>query len=143
MTGSIFIIHFRSNLGPLNIFNKRVRMFQTVPDTSSYVKVRHDSIFKQVMSKIPTLPNSQLFVFNFLLNLAGKKNNPSILSGRGARDWNIKFILEMEISNLLFWRCAGLGQKLYHWGQTMNSSGFVFYLSLVLGLLGYPVLRLE
>lgn len=26
------------------------RMFQTVPDTSSYVKVRHDSVFKQVMT---------------------------------------------------------------------------------------------
>ncbi|XP_041889973.1 Friend leukemia integration 1 transcription factor [Corvus kubaryi] len=37
-------------------------MFQTVPDTSSYVKVRHDSIFKQVMSKIPILPNSRSFV---------------------------------------------------------------------------------
>lgn len=31
------------------------RMFQTVPDTSSYVKVRHDSVFKQVMT--PNLPS--------------------------------------------------------------------------------------
>lgn len=37
-------------------------MFQTVPDTSSYVKVRHDSIFKQVMSKIMILQNSQSLV---------------------------------------------------------------------------------
>ena len=30
------------------------RMFQTVPDTSSYVKVRHDSVFKQVMTPSPS-----------------------------------------------------------------------------------------
>lgn len=69
-------------------------MFQTVPDTSSYVKVRHDSIFKQVMSKIPTLPNSQSFVFNFLLNLAGKKIIPRSWVGEGP---------ETGISNL-FWK---------------------------------------
>ncbi|XP_044852855.1 Friend leukemia integration 1 transcription factor isoform X7 [Mauremys mutica] len=37
----------RSILGPFKIAIKHIRMFQTVPDTSSYVKVRHDSIFKQ------------------------------------------------------------------------------------------------
>jgi len=48
-------LNFRSILGPFKISAKHVRMFQTVPDTSSYVKVRHDSIFKQVMSKITIL----------------------------------------------------------------------------------------
>lgn len=59
---TFFFFNFRSILGLLNISIKQVRMFQTVPDTSSYVKVRHDSIFKQVMSKITILQNSQSFV---------------------------------------------------------------------------------
>lgn len=33
-------------------------MFQTVPDTSSYVKVRHDSIFKQVMTPSTPAPGA-------------------------------------------------------------------------------------
>lgn len=49
-------------------------MFQTVPDTSSYVKVRHDSIFKQVMSKITIFPSLQSFVLLENLDLAGEKN---------------------------------------------------------------------
>lgn len=82
------MIYFRSNLGPLNISNKQVRMFQTVPDTSSYVKVRHDSIFKQVMSKITVLANSQSFVLveNLIPFLTiQQENNPLIFSGRGVR----------------------------------------------------------
>jgi len=66
-------------------------MFQTVPDTSSYVKVRHDSIFKQVMSKITILQNSQSFVlvenlFPLLIAFSReKKKNPSAFGGRGVR----------------------------------------------------------
>lgn len=99
MTGSIFIFYFRSSLGPLNISNKQVRMFQTVPDTSSYVKVRHDSIFKQVMSKITILPNSQSFYWlkiHFLTEFSRGKKSALIFNGREVRDWNIKcIILEM------------------------------------------------
>lgn len=50
---------------------------------------------------------------------------------------------ETEISNVSFWKCAGLSQKLYHWGQTMSLSGLVLYPSLMLGVLGYPMLRLS
>lgn len=132
------MIYFRSNLGPFNISNKPLRMFQTVPDTSSYVKVRHDSIFKQVMSKIPILPNSRSFVLvenliPFLTEFSRRKI-PSTSVGEGA---------EAEISNLSFWKCAGLSKKLSHWGQTMGSGGLVFSPASVLGLLGYPIVRVS
>lgn len=85
----IFFFNFRSILGPLNISIKQVRMFQTVPDTSSYVKVRHDSIFKQVMSKITILQNSQSFalVENLvpILTEFSREKNPSAFGGRGVR----------------------------------------------------------
>lgn len=87
-------------------------MFQTVPDTSSYVKVRHDSIFKQVMSKITILQNSQSFVLvenliPVLTEFSRKKKIPLPLVGEG---------LESQVSELSFWKYA---KKLYYQGPTI------------------------
>lgn len=97
-----FFNYFRSISGPLNISIKQVRMFQTVPDTSSYVKVRHDSIFKQVMSKITILQNSQSLVL--VENLI-----PVIIEF--SRKFPSSFVLESQLSQLSFWKLEGLNQS--------------------------------
>lgn len=57
-------------------------MFQTVPDTSSYVKVRHDSIFKQVMSKITILQKFAIvsidWKFPIPIELSREEKKPSV-----------------------------------------------------------------
>lgn len=97
-----FFYYFRSISGPLNISIKQVRMFQTVPDTSSYVKVRHDSIFKQVMSKTTILQNSQSLVL--VENLI-----PVVIEF--SRKFPSSFVLESQLSQLSFWKSEGLNQS--------------------------------
>lgn len=55
-----------NTLGPVC----QVDMFQTVPDTSSYVKVRHHRLFNQVMLE------GQSGLFSFLLQILCNINNP-------------------------------------------------------------------
>lgn len=67
-------------------------MFQTVPDTSSYVKVRHDSIFKQVMSKVTILQKFAIVCIDWSLipiptELSWEEKEPSVGEGLLLQFW--------------------------------------------------------
>lgn len=60
-------------------------MFQTVPDTSSYVKVRHDSVFKQVITPAPLPPRPVVPPSPFLGQRVDLETGESLVEETGPR----------------------------------------------------------